>query len=130
MKPHHLANFTCRGEALGTNCTRKSLEVEELGGWLVLTVLLQVFSEHLTGVYECQDLWDRRGAGQEGSPSHLQQGRQGSSQGLDLESQLHPTFSVSHWERLPLFGPQCARLKNGSNDDPCSSCPKEWRASQ
>lgn len=52
MKPHHLANFTCGGKALGTHGTRKSLKVKEPGGqagwWLM--VLLQVFSEHLTGV--------------------------------------------------------------------------------
>lgn len=68
MKPHHLANFTGRGGALGTKCAGKSLEVKEFGeeaGWF-LQFCSKDFSEHLTDLYKCQDSWDHRGAGQRG----------------------------------------------------------------
>lgn len=77
-RPHHLANFTWRGKALGTNCTMQSLTVKKLKG--------------------CADWgwWGLRGA--EELVSVMSPVREARLQGLEFESRLHHLLSVNHWE--------------------------------
>lgn len=76
---HHLANFTWREKALGTNCTMQSPMVKKLEG---------------SADWGC---WGLRGAGEE-LVSVMSPVGEVRVQGLEFESQLHHLLSVNHWE--------------------------------